>query len=68
PEYWMLLAACLRHNFHWMYDIMEEHRGFPWAKGWRAWAVPRVVKRLENRLRPYLEEMEEGRDPRRQTL
>ncbi len=64
PEHWMLLAECIDHDFHWVPKLMDElftqdRMSTAKASGFRlaSWY-------MQHRLKPYMEVMREGRDPR----
>jgi radical SAM superfamily enzyme YgiQ (UPF0313 family) len=60
-EHWMLLAACMKHNFKWVPKLVSDHfrqhrlQGFIISKF--------VFKIMERKLKPYLKLMEQGVNP-----
>ncbi len=64
PEHWILLSECIDHDFHWAGELMDglfRQNGTGAAKS----GLFKVAARcMRWRLKPYLEEMRDGRDPR----
>ena len=68
PEHWMLLAECIDHDFYWTSVLMDEL----FAQNRMSTAKTRLFKLaawyMQRRLRPYLEYMQEGRNPLREMV
>ena len=66
PEHWMLLAECIDHDFHWAGVLMDEL----FAQNRMSTAKTRLFKLaawyMQRRLRPYVEDMKDGRNPLRE--
>ena len=62
PEHWQLLAACFDHTLKWAYRIVEENPPHE-ISNWKIWALKKVIRYIEKRIRPYLTLMEEGISP-----
>jgi radical SAM superfamily enzyme YgiQ (UPF0313 family) len=63
PEQWQLLAACVRHDFKWIYAIAEENLSSMKMNILKQWAIKNVIRIMEKRLIPYVKIMEEGHNP-----
>ena len=62
PKHWQLLAACINHTIKWSYKIADENPPAEMS-GWKVWALKKIVKYMDKRIRPYLDLMEEGISP-----
>ena len=62
-EQWQLLAACVNHDFKWVYQLAGENLSTVGMSGWKIWAIKRVIRIMERKLNPYLKIMEEGINP-----
>jgi len=62
-EHWQLLATCINHDFRWVYKLAEETLPTVEISGWKRWAIKKVIRYMEKRLRPYVKLMEEGINP-----
>jgi radical SAM superfamily enzyme YgiQ (UPF0313 family) len=65
-EHWMLFAECIEHDFHWISALMDELFSQNRLSSPKAAALRMAAWYMQRRLRPYIEVMKEGRDPRRQ--
>lgn len=63
PGHWKALAACMEHNFRWIYKLADEHSRIVKMPLWKRVAVSVILKILEKGLRPHLRVMAEGRNP-----
>jgi radical SAM superfamily enzyme YgiQ (UPF0313 family) len=63
PEHWQLLATCINHDFKWIYKLAEENLPTVGMSGWKIWALKKIIRYVEKRLRPYVKLMEEGISP-----
>jgi radical SAM superfamily enzyme YgiQ (UPF0313 family) len=63
PEQWQLLAACIRHDFKWVYNIAEENLPTVRLNGMKQWMIKNVIRYMEKRLTPYVKLMEDGHNP-----
>lgn len=61
-EHWQLLAVCINHTLKWSYKILDENPPSE-IKGWKLWAVKKIVRYMDKRMRPYIDLMEEGISP-----
>jgi radical SAM superfamily enzyme YgiQ (UPF0313 family) len=61
PEHWMLLAECMKHNFTWIYELMNEH--LCRMNYLKRIVVRSIVRIFERKLEPYLKVMEDGLSP-----
>jgi len=63
PEQWQLLAACIKHDFKWVYVIAEENLPSIGMNVVKQWAVKKIIQYMEKRLVPYVKMMEDGQNP-----
>jgi radical SAM superfamily enzyme YgiQ (UPF0313 family) len=63
PEHWQLLAACIKHDFKWIYTLIKENLSTVGMNGWKVWMIKRIVSSMEKKLSPFLKLMEEGINP-----
>lgn len=64
PEHWMLLAECIDHDFHWVPRLMEELFSQDRMSSTKAGGFRLASWYMQRRLRPFMEAMREGKDPR----
>ncbi|MHC1636181.1 MAG: B12-binding domain-containing radical SAM protein [Candidatus Methanospirareceae archaeon] len=62
-EHWMLLATCIKHNFRWIYKLEEEYFYKNGVEKWKAGAIKLLTRYAERKLRPYIADMERGKNP-----
>ena len=65
PEHWMLLASCLKHDFHWLYTLIDEYFGMSRTSKLRVKIIKGFAKYAEKKIKPYISDMEQGKDPRK---
>lgn len=63
PEHWVLLSECIDHDFHWASVLMEELFAQNRMSAGKSSVFKLAAWYMRRRLRPYLEEMREGRSP-----
>jgi radical SAM superfamily enzyme YgiQ (UPF0313 family) len=63
PEHWQLWAACLKHDFYWVYELAGEYLGMTGVGGWKARAIKILARFAERKLSPYIKMMGEGLNP-----
>jgi len=63
PEQWQLIAACIRHDFKWIYILAQENLPIVGMNGMKQWVIKNIIRYMEKRLNPYVKQMEEGRNP-----
>jgi radical SAM superfamily enzyme YgiQ (UPF0313 family) len=63
PEHWQLLATCINHDFRWIDILAEENLPTVRMSSWKIWAIKRVIRYMDRKLRPYTKLMEEGINP-----
>ncbi|MCW3136758.1 MAG: B12-binding domain-containing radical SAM protein [Canidatus Methanoxibalbensis ujae] len=63
PEHWMLIAACIKHDFKWIYTIVDEYFSMSKTGKIRVEIMKLLVKYAERKLKPLVADMECGRDP-----
>ncbi|MHC1581439.1 MAG: B12-binding domain-containing radical SAM protein [Candidatus Syntropharchaeia archaeon] len=63
PEHWQLWAACLKHDFKWVYSLEEEHFEMTGVNGWKRATIKFFTRFMEKKLKPYISMMEEGTNP-----
>jgi radical SAM superfamily enzyme YgiQ (UPF0313 family) len=64
PEHWMLLAECIEHDFHWVPILMDTLFAQNRMSTTKASALKLAAWYMHRRLKPALELMREGHDPR----
>ncbi len=63
PEHWQLLAKCIKHNFRWVYTLIDKRPSLRRMNRIKVHAIKLCAKMMERKLRPYLKIMEGGGDP-----
>lgn len=63
PEHWILLAECIDHDFFWAQTLMQELFSQNGLSKTKSHLFGLAARYMGWRLRPYLEEMREGRSP-----
>ncbi len=63
PEHWQLLSMCLKHDFKWIYSIVEENLPAVGMGSLKIWGIKKVVRYMHKRLMPYIDIMDEGKNP-----
>jgi radical SAM superfamily enzyme YgiQ (UPF0313 family) len=63
PEHWQLLSACIRHSIKFSYILADDYLGSRGMRWWKRTAIKRVIRFIDNRLKPYLKMMDEGVNP-----
>lgn len=63
PEHWILLAACIEHDFRWINTLMDELFSQNRMRGSKASMMKLSAWYMQRRLKPYLELMREGKCP-----
>ncbi len=63
-EHWMLLAECIDHDFNWAPKLMEELFAQDRMSTTKAGGFKIASWYMQRRLKPALEAMREGKDPR----
>ncbi len=63
PEQWQLVAACIQHDFRWIYAIAEENLPSMGMGIVKRRAVQGIIRYMEKRLTPYVKMMEDGQNP-----
>lgn len=61
----MLLASCLKHDFHWLYTLIDEYFGMSRTSKLRVKIIKGFAKYAEKKIKPYIADMEQGKDPRK---
>ena len=65
PEHWMLLASCIKHDFHWLYTLIDEYFSMSRTSKLRVKIIKGFAKYAEKKIKPYIADMEQGKDPRK---
>jgi radical SAM superfamily enzyme YgiQ (UPF0313 family) len=63
PEHWMLFAECIEHDFRWIDLLMDQLFAQNRLSGTKARLFKLTAWYMQRRLRPYLELMNEGKNP-----
>lgn len=63
PEHWMLFAACLKHDFKWVYTLIDEYFRMTRLATPKVAAIKFFTKYMERKLKPYIKDMEQGLNP-----
>jgi len=64
PEHWMLLAECIDHDFYWVPKLMDELFTQDRMSTTKASGFKLASWYMQHRLKPSMEAMREGKDPR----
>ncbi|RLF27764.1 MAG: radical SAM protein, partial [Thermoplasmata archaeon] len=62
-EHWQLFAACMKHDFKWIYTLADQNLPTANISRWKIWTIKKIIRIMERRLTPCIELMEEGIDP-----
>ena len=65
PEHWMLFAECVDHDFQWAHTLMEDLFKQNRLSSAKSGMFRLASWYMQRKLRPYLEDMREGRNPLR---
>lgn len=63
PEHWMLLAACIKHDFRWVYELSRDYYEKNEVGRMRSGLIKIVTRLMHRKLKPYLRIMEQGENP-----
>jgi radical SAM superfamily enzyme YgiQ (UPF0313 family) len=63
PEHWVLLAECIKHDFHWASTLMEDLFAQNRLSTAKSSGLKLAAWYMQRRLRPYMELMEAGKSP-----
>jgi radical SAM superfamily enzyme YgiQ (UPF0313 family) len=62
-EHWQLLALCIKHDFKWLYTLMDELFLMDNIKGMKAKSLRLAARYAERVINRYLKYMEQGEHP-----
>ncbi len=65
PEHWQLLAACIHHDFHWAYELIDDISRLDKMQIWKTSTLKLVAHYMEKKIKPYVMSMEQGENPLR---